>query len=388
MAVAISTAGPYYVSGEIKFSDLRKDFRAQQRKTTSGGSETTNLGLNEGSISTAELFRITDVTVTNPIVPDCTENRTSGPLNTGISTDNNLSCSQFRNSIKYVYLEQSGTDENLVIDEQDWNSNLDKNINTFVFINGTCGSNDPSSPALSINVTTNNLFIDISGNVLAAGGTGGGNVGFAVTGGPGGDAISISNTSGNNTVISVRSGAKIYAGGGGGEKGNKGRDGNGGTCRDTTRVQSGCQQGDTARCPGGWNQYASGQDCCEWRRGCNASIWWKECDRYYSTSGGPGGAGGNGGTGRGYNNMPTYDIDGNDISLRGAGGLGGGGGGGCGAQNGGTGEPGGSGGDWNSPGGNTQNTESGGRKGRAITGSGYSVTGSLSLDTIKGSYLQ
>ena len=86
--------------------------------------------------------------------------------------------------------------------------------------------------------------------------------------------------------------------------------------------------------------------------------------------------------------MPTYDIDGNDISLRGAGGLGGGGGGGCGAQNGGTGEPGGSGGDWNSPGGNTQNTESGGRKGRAITGSGYSVTGSLSLDTIKGSYLQ
>ena len=25
MAVAISTAGPYYVSGEIKFSDLRKD---------------------------------------------------------------------------------------------------------------------------------------------------------------------------------------------------------------------------------------------------------------------------------------------------------------------------------------------------------------------------
>lgn len=387
MAVAISTAGPYYVSGEIKFSDLRRDFRAQIRKATSGGSETTNLGLNEGSISTAELLRITDVTVTNPIVPDCTENRTSGPLNTGISTDNNLSCSQFRNSIKYVYLEQSGTDENLVINEQEWNSNLDKNINTVVFIGGTCGSNNPSSPALSIEATANNLFIDISGSVLAAGGTGGGNVGFAVTGGPGGDAISISNSSGNNTVISVKSGAKIYAGGGGGEKGKKGADGSGGRCRETEYRQSGCQQGNTVSCRGGWNQYQSGQWCCEWRRGCNANYWWVRCERYYNTSGGKGGEGGNGGTGRGYNNPINLDGSGVDISLRGAGGAGGSSGGGCGAQSGRTGETGGTGGDWNSLGGNTSNTESGGRKGRAITGSGYSVTGSLSSDTIKGSYL-
>jgi len=378
MAVSTLKAGPYYVSGEIKFSDLRRDFRNQQRRESSGVSET--FIADASSINSSELLRTTDVTVTDPVVPDCTENRTSGPLNTGISTDNNLSFSQFRNSIKYYYLVQSGTDENLAIDEQDWNSNLDKNINTFVFINGTCGSNNPSSPALSINVTTNNLAVEVSGNIYGASGRGGGTSGApSVNGETGGDAISISNPSGNNTIISVKSGAKIYAGGGGGEKGNKGRDGNGGRCRETTRVQSGCQQGNTANCPGGWNQYNSGNWCCEWRRGCNASIWWRECERYYNTSGGTGGAGGNGGLGRGYANISG--------SLSGSPGSGGSGGGGCGAQNGGTGETGGSGGNWASGGGNTSNSGNGGSAGKAITGSGYSVTGTLNSDTIKGTYL-
>lgn len=371
MTVAISTAGPYYASGEIKFSDLRRDFRSQIRKTTSGGSETFNV--DTSSISATELLRVTDVTVTDPIVPDCTENTNI------VTTSNNFKLSQFRNSIKYLYLSQTGIDENLVINEQEWNSNLDKNINIFVFIEGTCGSATTSSPALSINASTNNLTIDVSGNVYGASGRGGGTVvDYPISGESGGDAISILNSSGNNTVISVKSGAKIYAGGGGGEKGQKGSDGNGGTCRETIRVQSGCQQNSNS-CPGGWSQYASGNWCCEWRRGCNANIWWKECERYYSTSGGTGGAGGNGGLGRGYSNISG--------SRAGASGAEGTSGGGCGAQNGGTGETGGTGGDWASSGGNTDNSGSGGSFGKAITGSGYSVTGVLNSDTIKGTYL-
>ena len=44
MTVATSKAGPYYSSGEIKFSSLRSNFRAQIRKETSSDSETTNNG--------------------------------------------------------------------------------------------------------------------------------------------------------------------------------------------------------------------------------------------------------------------------------------------------------------------------------------------------------
>ena len=85
MTVTVTKAGPYYASGEIKFSDLRRVFRAQQRKQTSSGSETFNT--DTASISATELLRVTDTTETNPIVPDSTEN-------SNISTSNNLKLSE------------------------------------------------------------------------------------------------------------------------------------------------------------------------------------------------------------------------------------------------------------------------------------------------------
>ena len=105
-----------FTSGSISFSSLRSSF-----KETSSG-----------SISASELRRDTDVTETDPIVPDSTENRNSGTLSDGISTSNNLKLSQFRNSIKYYYITESGTEINFDIDNPtpvDWNTNLDKNIN-------------------------------------------------------------------------------------------------------------------------------------------------------------------------------------------------------------------------------------------------------------------
>ena len=72
MSVSVSKAGPYYASGEIKFSSLRSNFRAQQRKTTSGGSETFNT--DNAAISASDLLRNTDTAEQNPIVPDSTEN--------------------------------------------------------------------------------------------------------------------------------------------------------------------------------------------------------------------------------------------------------------------------------------------------------------------------
>ena len=172
MTVTVTKAGPYYASGEIKFSDLRRVFRAQQRKQTSSGSETFNT--DTASISATELLRVTDTTETNPIVPDSTEN-------SNISTSNNLKLSQFRNSIKYYYITQSGTDENFDIAAQSWNTNLDKNINKFMFIDGTCGSNSSSLSAAQLNATAYNLIVDTYGSILGAGGKGVGVGGFNVT---------------------------------------------------------------------------------------------------------------------------------------------------------------------------------------------------------------
>ena len=73
-----SETGPFYASGEISFSSLRTNFK-----------ETST-----GSISVSELYRDTDVNETEPVVPDCTENRTSGPLNNGISSSDELKISQ------------------------------------------------------------------------------------------------------------------------------------------------------------------------------------------------------------------------------------------------------------------------------------------------------
>ena len=352
MTATVTKAGPYYPSGSISFSSLRSNFKESA----------------SGSISVSELRRNTSTTDTNPVVPDATEN-------SSVSTSSNLSLLQFRNTIKYYYITQTGTDTNFDIDAQTWNTNLNKNIRKWLYVQGTIGSNSTASSAADFNSTAYNLTIDISGGIYGAGGLGG--TSATINGGSGGNALSITNTSGSNLVVNVQSTANIYGGGGGGEKGSTGGNGSGGTCYVYQTFTSGCQQNSNS-CPGGWIQSNSWQNCCQWRRGCAANNWSKTCYYTYPTSGGTGGEGGNGGTGRGYNNLSG--------SLLGPGGAGGTAGGGCGATDGLTGEPGGNGGDWAGGGGLTNNIGSGGSPGRAIAGSGYSITGTINTNTIKGLY--
>lgn len=377
MSVATTKAGPYYASGQISFSSLRSNFRAQQRKTTSGGSET--FATDNAPISASQLLRNTSTTSTSPTVPNATENSSIA------SSQSNWKTSQFRNSVKFFYITQSSTDTNLDMDDLAWNGNLNKNINKFLFVTGTCGSSSVSSVAASFNATAYNLTFDITGSILGAGGRGGGTSGAPdPSGEAGGTAMSITSSSGRNVVVLVRSGARIYGGGGGGERGAQGANGSGGRCYNETTT-SGC--GSAPGCPGGYSDrgtWGGGccQSTCDWCWGCCQrcvrNTQYRRCVQEYNTSGGTGGAGGTGGPGRGYNNQSG--------SLSGAAGAGGSGGGGCGAQSGQTGETGGAGGEWATSGSNTNNSGNGGGGARAISGSNYSVTGTINSSTVKGGY--
>jgi len=371
MSASVTKAGPYFTSGEIKFSSLRTNFKEAS----------------SGSVSASELKRNTSVTETNPIVPDCTENRNCGVLNDGISSSTNLKLSQFRNSIKYYNITQTGTEVNFDIDAQNWNGNLSSNIRKWMYMNGTSGSNSVSSAAADLSATAYNLTIDVSGSIYGCGGKGGGTSGAPdPSGESGGPAINISSSVGNNIVVFVRSGAQVYGGGGGGERGANGDNGSSGTCSDSyTASQCGS-------CPSCNPDYTSG-GCwsggdCDRRQECNwwGNCWWttskwthyRTCSRTYTVSGGTGGTGGTGGPGRGYNNLSG--------SLTGSGGADGGAGNGCGSTDGYDGNPGADGGEWGSSGGSTENSGSGGSSGRAVSGSNYSVSGTLNLNTIKGAY--
>lgn len=383
MTVTISNTY-FYSSGAISFSSLRTNFK--QTDT--------------GSISASELRRNTSTSSSNPIVPDATEN-------SSITTSNNWKTSQFRNSIKYYNITQTDTNLNFNIGNSAfWNGNLTRNVNKRVYINGTCGSNLTSTPAASLtSLLVYNIFITVSGGIYGAAGSGG--TSSAISGGSGGDALLINpGSSSSNIVVQVNSTANIYGGGGGGEFGTTGATGATGICiLENTQEVFACRN-----CPGDCTGYTVPKEitgtgyyqqinnflggCRDSSRcGCGAfgcaARKAGDCraDYYYYVGGGPGGVGGNGAKGRGYDNFSA--------SLSGSAGSAGSGGGCAGysrngspvPQPGQTGETGGSGGNWGSAGGNTNNTGSGGFAGRAINGSKYLVSGTISSITIKGSYL-
>ena len=360
MTATVTKSGPYYSSGPISFSTLRGYFK----ETVSG------------SIKASEIRRNTQTTDINPVVPDSTEN-------SNISASSNLKLSQFRNSIKYYYITQTGTDLNFDIDAQSWNGNLNKNIVKVMYINGICGSNSANSPASSLNATTYNLTINVSGKIYGAGGSGG--TLSTISGGNGGDALNVISNGGNNIVVFVRPEANIYGGGGGGEKGSTGANGSAGYCINYSYYEKKrCRS--CPDCNGGDSRLH-----CYNRQGrCSTFYQYREIkcrhDNYYSVVTGYGGEGGNGAKGRGYDNQ-TNSLLGIQGSL--------GTGGGCPGYNatgdpspsiGYNGETGGAGGDWGTSGSNTNNTGSGGIPGRAITGSNYSVDGIVTVSTIKGLY--
>ena len=370
MSATVTKAGPYYTSGSISFSSLRTNFRAQQ---PDGSFSSDTL-----PIKASQLRRITSTSDTEPVVPDATEN-------VNISTSSNLKLSQFRNSIKYYFITQTGTDDNVSspsspgfnIGTQTWNSNLNKNVRKYMYLNGTMGSSNVSQYAAYLQDETHNLRVNVSGGIYGAGGSQGtsGNI----SGGNGGPALYVEST-GSEVVVEVSSTANIYGGGGGGEKGATGETGSSGTCYSTSDYTTGQNCGGCPGCGGDEqiNCYGSGGCNCG-KGGCRDTEFRSVCRRYtpYSVPGAPGGEGGNGGAGQGYNQSRT---DGATGALGTTGGCPSYGGSGA------TGETGGDGGDWGDSGGNTSNTGAGGSSGRAIAGSNYSVTGTINSGTIKGAY--
>ena len=396
MGVSVVKAGPYFSSGPISFSQLRTNFTDDQP----------GFGL---QISASQLRRNTDVTRENPIVPDSTENEQ-------ISTGSNLRLSQFRNSIKRYVATQSGTDDNASFPGEpgfrmgrfdaagkgiDWSGggvngrdgqnggttgNHFRNVQKGILITGTCGSVRPGLPGAQMApiATVHNVRIDVSGSILGYGGKGGGQPGSSdPSGEDGGTALNFGNVGNNNRVI-VGSGARIWAGGGGGERGKTGNNGTSARCVNSQQFRSGCQQGSIS-CPGGWTQTGSWNTCCEWRRGCAKNYWYKVCEQSYNTTTPIGGIGGLGGNGRGYNNQ-SGSLSGSNGTL-----------GTCPtcnpgfAQQGGScsqnGERGGDGGNYGESGTGTLNTGNGGQRGRAIASDGgrYDVYGTVNSNTVKGS---
>ena len=378
-----SETGPFYASGSISFSSLRTNFK----RTSSG------------NIKASELRRNTNVNTAEPIVPDCTENRTSGPLSGGISTSSNLKLSQFRNSIKYYDLTQgSDTDLNLNIAASSlWNSNLQYNIEKRVYLSGTSGSTTTSTPAASLNATAvYNVLLLITGVILGDGGSAGTET---TNGGDGGDALYINtNSTGTVTVRTSGASAQVYGGGGGGGGGGDGGTGGGGqyTVSYTERVGTGYSRGGPGNCgcPGG--QYCSGRqgngdNCCGGALGTPGECFCCFYDRTVSypvnTDGGAGGNNADGGVGEGYLQSRTFGPSG-------AGGLPGG----TNAGQGGTGGDGGDGGTWGQDGedGDTGDTGTngnrtnglagasgtlGGTAGRAVAGSGYTIDTANGVDS-------
>ena len=202
MALTITKSGPFFttVGSAISFSSLRENFLLNS----------------EGSVSASVLVRDAIPSQNEPVVPDATEN-------SGItSTQNNLSLSQFRNSIKYYNVTHSGTETNYNISGSiSWNGNLNKTIVKSVYLTGTYGSSNSSSPAATFEGDTYNVRLYVSGSILGAGGTTGS--------GNGGDALKVNSTTGAVTVIPTNT-SKIYGGGGGGAKGANGLKGLNGSC--------------------------------------------------------------------------------------------------------------------------------------------------------------
>ena len=398
MAHRTSTDGPYFSSGSISWSQLKSTFRS-----SASGS----------NIKASDFIRYTNVNLTDPEVPDCTENGAVA------SSQSNWKASQFRNTIRFYYVTQyeeqsssspayadintltrdgSGTTTDGSNGGKRWNSNLPKNIKKYYTLTGICGSNNYAWPALQALGTVYNLEVEIRGSILGASGPGG--VGQSLSpqvypagaGTNGGNALSMQ-TNGARIPIRVKSGSRIYAGGGGGPGGNAGLPGTAGRCYADTTTQ-GC--GSAPGCPSPYSNagtrdkgccssvsYCCGFFCCGCVR-CTRNTTVRYCVYDQPSTIGQGGNGGSGAPGRGYNNQSG--------SLTGSAGspgtcptcsFGGLRGGTCGTQ----GSNGGYGGDWGGDGRSYTSVQvlpAAGKSGRAVTGSNYFLTSDSSSSSLRG----
>tara|TARA_B100002019_G_scaffold130025_1_gene111777 strand:+ start:2723 stop:4021 length:1299 start_codon:yes stop_codon:yes gene_type:complete len=370
MATATAKYGVGLASGPISFSALRETFLLANERTTFGGAETFDPTVDGNGdpvpVSASQLVRNT--TADDPNVPDATENQAIS------ASQSNLKASQFRNTIKYYYIGQTGTDLNYNIGSQSWNNNLPLSIVKRAFIDGTCGSNTSALAAARLVNVSKNITIDVEGGIYGGAGQNGvrgngatvyPNPGTPSTGGnAGGIALNV-NASANNVVVFVRSiNANLFGGGGGGAGGGGGgHGGTGGTGLVSTTVYNSVP---ICTCP-----VVSPYGCTNSIPGCITTAspcaeggmrWF--CPTTTNTftagaAGGDGGPGGNGGRGRGYNLANTFGGSGTPGT---AGGPSPGGNAGAGGD-GGDGGDGGPGGTWGTPGSPTNTTTNAGEPG-------------------------
>ena len=303
----------------LKFSELRLAFKE----------------MTLGPISASELFRNTNVDVTNARVPDSTENEdisadpydsvsfysnlTGGASFSGNGT--NLVISTLRNSVKRYKATQSGTQSQFDAGRFDgtngidWsgggasgrdstnftNGNYSKNVSKTLVITGHCystdtgtdgdpqsnnlGSDKASAAKLIPGCNVYNNKIEVTGKIHGAGGLGGNDTrGWPEGNAPGkdgGNALKVSHQ-GNATEVIVGANAEIWGGGGGGEQGSNGETGDEGPlgdradCGNTYTVE---QCNGTPSCNAGDTQISgptvSGQ--CDRNEYCWARLPWGGC---------------------------------------------------------------------------------------------------------------
>ena len=376
MAVTGGTSSQtkFFSSGSISARGLKDTFNGNAGNT---------------NIKFSTYRRDTDLDETDPIVPDSTENRTTISASEGISTNNDLKASSFRNSIKQYVVTQSSSNTEVTIHSGSgagsrWNDNLDKNVKKFFRVNGTIEADSPSDDAAVFDAEAYNLTIDVTGNIFGEGGTGGSANGGA--GGTGGDALFVNNTStrsGNSAKVTVKvnSNGRIWAGGGGGAAGIAGNSGSDLSCFSDTTITKNVYSGGSTNpgrgcnaCPnkdGNLNLVSNGncfnntgnRSRCRQRqeRGQTCTNSYDRNCSYRSTftvPGGNAGNGGNGGVGEGANNNQGSGNNGNSGNTNNCSANGN-------SSTGNDGNAGASGGTWGVAGGNAGNV-SGGNPGRAV----------------------
>ena len=192
------TSGAYFTGDTpISFGEIRRIFAENENS----------------QISASQIYRNTDLTNENPIVPDAIQNE-------GIPTSGRISLSNFRNSIKELVIEQTSTDIAAnTTDIQGWNggANRSKNIRKNLVIKGVVGSNNSNTPALYHNSSAFvnlSIIVDVDGKVYGAGGLGGSS--NSGNGTNGGSAIK------SDYNVKIINRGQLWAGGGGGGGGGKG----------------------------------------------------------------------------------------------------------------------------------------------------------------------
>ena len=95
MAVGVASTGIHQTTN-IKFSQLRREFKTISPRTTFSGSD--DHSGDTGSVSASQLLRNTSLSESDPVVPDVDENSNI------VTTSSDWNISGFKNAIKYYYL--------------------------------------------------------------------------------------------------------------------------------------------------------------------------------------------------------------------------------------------------------------------------------------------